>query len=58
MASHMARRTFVTVLLNKGVPPVLIMKFTGHKDLRVLMRYEHSEKNAAFEALRSIGSLL
>ncbi|MGM0528369.1 MAG: hypothetical protein ACQERS_08155 [Bacteroidota bacterium] len=34
MSSHMARRSCVTILLQKGMPPTTIMKLTVHKDLK------------------------
>ena len=45
MSSHMARRTFVTLSLEKGVPITIIQKITQHSDLRTLIKYEgHSEQ--------------
>jgi integrase len=38
MSSHIARRTCITWLLEKNVPPTTIMKLTGHKDIKTLMR--------------------
>lgn len=57
MTSHVARRTFITILLNRGVAPTHIMKFTGHSDLKTLMRYYHGREEDAFEALGNIGQL-
>jgi len=51
MASHMARRSCVTILLQKGVPATTIMKLTGHKDLKTLMRYENTGDDAVIAAL-------
>ncbi len=53
MSSHIGRRTFVTILLGKGVDPVLISKFTGH-DLKTLMRYEQTSEQTTFEAFKNI----
>ncbi|WP_235917511.1 tyrosine-type recombinase/integrase [Hymenobacter busanensis] len=39
LSSHTGRRTFVTQSLERGMPPAVIMKFTGHKDIKTLMRY-------------------
>jgi integrase len=36
---HTARRTFVTLSLQKGMRPEVIMQVTGHKDLRVFQKY-------------------
>lgn len=51
MASHMARRTAVSVLLQKGVPPTVIMKLTGHRDLRTLLKYEDTTTDELSKAL-------
>lgn len=53
MASHMARRTCITILLQKGVPPTTVMKLTGHTDLKTLMKYENTSHNALVEALEN-----
>ena len=33
ISTHTARRTFITIMKNKGVPDKVIMKITGHKSL-------------------------
>jgi site-specific recombinase XerD len=46
MSSHMARRTFVTLMIEKGVPLTMIQKITQHSDLRTSLKYEgHNEKS-------------
>jgi len=52
MSSHMARRTFVTILLEKGVPITVVQKITQHADIRTLMKYESHSQNALFESLK------
>lgn len=37
--SHTARRTFITLSLEKGMRPETLMKITGHTSLKTLMRY-------------------
>ncbi len=54
MASHMARRSCVTILLQKGMAPTTVMKLTGHKDLKTLMKYENTSEEALAEALGNI----
>jgi integrase len=52
MSSHMARRTFVTIMIEKGIPLTIIQKITQHSDIRTLVKYEgHSESSliAAFK---------
>lgn len=34
MSTHTARRTFVTLSLEKGMRPETVMEITGHKDYR------------------------
>ncbi|RYU81835.1 site-specific integrase [Hymenobacter persicinus] len=52
LSSHTGRRTFVTQSLERGMAPAIIMKFTGHKDIKTLMRYvkvADTEKRAQME---------
>lgn len=53
MSSHMARRTFVTLMLEKGVPITVIQKITQHSDIRTLLKYEGHGENALFESLKN-----
>lgn len=39
VSMHSARRTFVTLSLELGIRPEVVMKFTGHTKLEVLQRY-------------------
>jgi len=39
VTSHMGRRTFVTLSLEKGMRPEIVMKITGHKDYKTFKRY-------------------
>jgi site-specific recombinase XerD len=39
VTSHTARRTFIIHMLERGVRPEVLMKVTGHKDIKTLMRY-------------------
>ena len=36
---HTARRTFVTLSLEKGMRPEIVMSITGHKDFKTMKRY-------------------
>ncbi len=40
MTSHTARRTGITLLIEKGTPLPIIMKLTGHSDVKTLLRYD------------------
>ena len=39
ISTHTARRTFVTLSLEKGMNPETIMEITGHEDYRTMKRY-------------------
>ncbi|NLO02068.1 MAG: site-specific integrase [Bacteroidales bacterium] len=51
MSSHMARRSCITILLQKGIAPTTVMKLSGHSDLKTLMKYENTSQDALVEAL-------
>lgn len=39
LSTHVGRKTFVTLALERGVRPEVVMRVTGHKDLRTFQRY-------------------
>ncbi len=39
LSSHSARRTFVVECLQRNIPPIVIIRWTGHKDLTALGPY-------------------
>lgn len=39
LTSHSARRTFVVECLQRNIPPIVIIRWTGHKDLKSLAPY-------------------
>lgn len=53
MSSHMARRTFVTIMLEKGVPITMVQKITQHSDLRTLIKYEGHGEGALFNSFKN-----
>jgi integrase len=55
MSSHTARRTAVTLLLEKGVPATTVMKMTGHTNLRTMQKYENTSVEALAKALEGLG---
>jgi integrase len=57
MSSHMMRRTFITMLLERGVPPTTIMKLSGHKKLETLLAYENTSDEAVIKELDRVGRL-
>jgi len=53
MSSHMGRRTFVTLLLEKGIPITIVQKLTQHSDLRTLLKYESHSQNTLINTLKT-----
>ena len=53
MSSHMGRRTFVTIMLEKGVPITMVQKLTQHSDLRTLLKYESHSQNTLINSLKT-----
>ena len=39
ISTHAARRTFICYALTKGIPPQIVMKFTGHSDYKAMKPY-------------------
>ena len=57
ITTHTARRTFVTLALEAGMRPEVIMKITGHKDLKTFRRYVNvTEDTALTEFARTFGT--
>jgi len=54
MTSHMARRTFVSILINEGMPPSVIMKLTGHTSIKTLMKYINTNTDDVINALQKV----
>ena len=51
ISTHTARRTFITMLKKDGKSDKLIMKITGHKDLKTLNQYYQVDDDAKMEAI-------
>ena len=51
ISTHTARRTFITMLKKDGKSDKLIMKITGHKDLKTLNQYYQVDDDAKKEAI-------
>lgn len=54
VSSHTARRTCVSQLLAKGVPPTVVMKLTGHSSIQTMMRYERTTNDSLISALAGL----
>jgi integrase len=39
ITTHTAHPTFVTQSLERGIRPEIIMKITGHKDIKTMLKY-------------------
>ncbi len=39
ISTHAARRTFICTALAKGIPPSVVMKWTGHSDYKAMKPY-------------------
>jgi integrase len=54
VATHTARRTFVTLSLEKGMRPEEVMKITGHTDLKMLQKYVKITETVTARAMREV----
>ena len=54
VSSHTARRTCVSLLLAKGVPPTVVMKLTGHSSIQTMMRYERTTNEVLVNSLLAV----
>lgn len=56
LSTHMARKTFVTLSLERGMRPEVLMSFTGHRSFKTMKRYiAHTEKSRKEEMDRVWG---
>ena len=39
ISTHCGRRTFICMALSKGIPPSVVMKWTGHSDYKAMKPY-------------------
>ncbi|RKS53920.1 site-specific recombinase XerD [Gillisia mitskevichiae] len=53
ISTHTSRRSFITMLKQNGKSDKLIMKITGHKDLKTLNQYYQVDDHAKKEAVES-----
>lgn len=44
VSSHTARRTFITLSSEKGIPDHIIMKITGIRDPKTLIKYKKTNQ--------------
>ncbi|RYE12277.1 MAG: site-specific integrase, partial [Sphingobacteriaceae bacterium] len=57
ICTHTARRTFVTICLEKGMRPEIVMSITGHKDYKTFKKYiKITDKVKAVEMNKAWGA--
>jgi integrase len=54
ISTHTARRTFITMMKDKGKSDKLIAKITGHKDMKTLNQYYQVEGKQKKEAMEEV----
>lgn len=52
ISSHVARRSFITIMLNNRVPIKVIMSITGHKSLENFMAYYKPDDTQKIEGMK------
>jgi integrase len=52
MGSHAGRRTFICNALTIGIPPQVVMKFTGHSDYKAMKPYIDIAETDAAKAMQ------
>lgn len=51
ISSHTARRTFITLSSEKGMPDHIIMKITGIRDPKTLIKYKKTSQKSVVESM-------
>jgi len=54
ISSHTARRTFITLSLQKGALPEQVMKVSGHKDRKSFQKYVKVDQQEAIDKIKNI----
>jgi site-specific recombinase XerD len=54
IGTHTARRSFITIMRNKGVPDKVIMSITGHTDIKSFNQYHQVDNTARINAVNSV----
>jgi len=52
VSSHTARRTFITLSSEKGMPDHIIMKITGIKDPKTLLKYKKTSQKSVVDSMQ------
>ena len=56
IGTHTARRTFISNAIIKGIPPQIVMKWTGHKDYSAMKPYIEVADRVKRDAMRAFNS--
>ncbi|MBX3042518.1 MAG: tyrosine-type recombinase/integrase [Candidatus Kapabacteria bacterium] len=54
ISTHTARRTFVTLSLEKGMRPEIVMSITGHKEYKTMKRYIKITSSAKQNEMKNV----
>ncbi len=54
IATHTARRSFITIMRNKGIADKTIMSITGHTDIKSFNQYHQVDNTARINAINSV----
>ena len=54
IGTHTGRKTFICFALSNGVPPDVVMKFTGHCDYKSMKPYIDITEDAKKDAIRKM----
>ena len=52
IGTHAARRTFICFVLSSGIPPQIVMKWTGHSDYKTMHPYIDVAEKTKSEAMK------
>jgi len=56
LGTHTARRTFITLSLEKGMRPEIVMRISGHKNYRTFQKYINLTSKVVASEMKSIWS--
>ena len=58
IGTHAARRTFISLALSMGIPPQVVMKWTGHSDYKAMKPYVDIADEVKTEQMKKFNFLL
>lgn len=56
VGTHAARRTFICFALSQGIPPQVVMKWTGHSDYKAMQPYIDIASEVTASAMRKMSA--